>query len=64
MDLSGFGTLLMVIVGPLLLALVIAWAVLRNRQSRTARGVTEAGTRRLYAQEDRRRRSGTDDEKR
>ena len=61
MDLSETGTALMVIVGPILLIAVIAWAVLRNRKSHIPPEVTEAGTRRVYEQEEEKRRSGTDD---
>jgi hypothetical protein len=54
MDISGVGTLFMVIIGPLLLLAVIAWAMLRNRQARGPGEVerTERATRELYRQED------------
>ena len=53
---------LITVVGPILLLAAIAWAMIRNRNSKTPRAVTETGTRRLYAEEEQRRREGTDDE--
>ena len=52
MDLSGFNWTLLTIVGPILLALVIIYALLHNRKARN-RPETEEATRRLYEQEDR-----------
>ena len=62
MNIGQTGWTLLIIVGPILLLLVLAWAVIRNRRARTPNEVTEAGTRRLYEEEERRRRAGTDDE--
>jgi hypothetical protein len=52
------------VVGPILLILVLAWAIMRNRKARTPNQVTEAGTRRVYEEEEQRRRDGTDDAER
>ena len=49
----------MTILGPLLLAAVLLWAVLRRNQSRNA-GFTEKKTDDLYDKEEQRRREGTD----
>jgi len=57
MDAGGFDWTLLTIVGPALLAVVILWAVLRNRASRGDRGRTEAATRELYRQEEAERRA-------
>ena len=62
MDFGGFLHLLLNVVGPILLVLVLAWAVWRNRKSRIPERVTEEGARRVYETEEERRRSGTDDE--
>ena len=43
---------IVVIVGPLLLAIAIAWAALNNRQSRKGQRRTEEATRDLYKRED------------
>ncbi len=51
---------LMTILGPLLLAAVLLWAVLRRNQSRDP-GFTEKKTDDLYAEEEQRRREGTDE---
>ena len=53
---------LITVVGPILLLAAIAWAMIRNRKAKTPLAVTEAGTRRVYDEEERRRREGTDDE--
>jgi hypothetical protein len=54
MDSSGFLTSLMVIIGPILLAAVILWAVLANRnRSRAEKQHSEAATRDLYKTIDR-----------
>ena len=57
MDAGGFDWTLLTIVGPALLAVVILWAVLRNRASRADRARTEAATHRLYEQEEAERRA-------
>ena len=53
MDLGGGSWGIITIVGPLLLAVVLAWALLRNRKSRPADiERTERATRELYKEED------------
>ena len=58
MDESLLG--IMEIVGPAILLIVLLWLVLR-RGSTGKSGRTEQATRDLYADEERRRRDGTDD---
>lgn len=58
MDAGGFNWTLLTIVGPALLAVVILWALLRNRGARNRAG-TEEATRRLYEQEEAERRGGS-----
>lgn len=53
MDAGGFNWTLLTIVGPLVLLLVIAWAVLRSRRSNRRGTDTEAATRRVYEEEER-----------
>ena len=60
MDSGGFNWSLLTIVGPLLLLVVIAWAVLRNRKSKGNEAESEAATRRVYEQEDRAHRHESD----
>ncbi len=48
------------IIAPAILLIVLIWLVVRRRSNRTD-STTEAGTRDLYADEDVRRREGTDD---
>ncbi|MGK6318969.1 hypothetical protein [Sphingomonas sp. DT-204] len=50
---EGTMTGLMVIVGPLLLLIVIAWAMLHNRRSRTEHADSERATRQLYEEQGR-----------
>jgi short subunit fatty acids transporter len=53
MDAGGFNWSIIVIVGPLLMVLVFAWAVMKNRKSsRREIDRTEHATRDLYRQED------------
>ena len=56
---------LMTIVGPLILLLLLIWAVLRSRrganQTTDTTAQTERATDRLYDNEEQRRREGTDD---
>ena len=61
MDAGGGSWGIINIVGPLLLAAVLLWVLLRNRKSRN-RDVnrTEQGTRDLYREEEEKRRSGDD----
>ena len=53
MDLGGFNWTLITIVGAALLAVVIAWAAIRNRSSRARVEDSEEATRRLYEEEER-----------
>ena len=48
------------IIGPAILLVILVWLVMRRRSNRSS-GETEAGTRDLYADEEQRRREGTDD---
>jgi hypothetical protein len=61
MDSGGFNWTLLTIVGPIVLLVVIAWALLRNRRSRRVDERSEAATRRLYEQEEREHRGESDD---
>jgi hypothetical protein len=60
MDLGGWSWALLDIVAPALLAIVILWAILRNRRSRRDEDLTERGTREAYREEEEKRRSGDD----
>ena len=60
MDSGGFNWSLLTIVGPLILLVVIAWALLRNRRSQVSDEESEAATRRVYAEEDREHRHESD----
>lgn len=61
MDLGGGNWAIVNIVGPLLLAAVLLWVLLRNRKSRKSDvDRTEQGTRDLYREEEEKRRSGDD----
>jgi hypothetical protein len=51
---------LMDIVGPAILLIVLIWLVMRRRSNRSTIE-TEAGARDVYAEEEVRRREGTDD---
>lgn len=51
---------IMEIVGPIILLVVLLWLVIRGRSNGKA-GRTEQATGELYAQEEERRRQGTDD---
>ena len=58
MDAGGFDWSLLTIVGPALLAIVILWAVLKNRGStRAERDRTEQATHDLYREEEAERRA-------
>ena len=48
------------IVAPAILLIVLIWLVVRVRSNRTTER-TEAGTREVYAEEEERRREGTDE---
>jgi hypothetical protein len=61
MDLGGGNWAIINIVGPLLLAAALLWALLRNRKSsRSDVDRTEQATRDLYREEEERRRTGDD----
>ena len=51
------------IIGPAILLIVLVWLVMRNRSNRGGRGSSRSdqGTRDVYAEEEQRRREGTDD---
>ena len=53
---------IMDIIGPAILLIVLIWLVIRVRSNRDTRANrrTEEGTRELYAEEEERRREGTD----
>lgn len=61
MDLGGGSWGIVTIVAPLILAVVIIWAALRNRTSRAKRDETERATHDLYRAEDRAHRGEDDD---
>ncbi|MEO6433244.1 MAG: hypothetical protein ABIO29_04615 [Sphingomicrobium sp.] len=63
MDAGGFNWSIMTIIGPILLLAVVIYAVLRNRSAgkSTSTPRTEDATENLYAEEESRRRAGTDD---
>lgn len=54
---------LMDVIGPAILLIVLIWLVMRTRSSRDDRlnRDSEAGTREVYREEEKRRREGTDD---
>jgi hypothetical protein len=54
MDSGGFNWAILNIVGPLLIVIVLAYVMIRNRKSRTPQDIerTEAATRELYREED------------
>jgi hypothetical protein len=56
MDLGGAGWGLQTVVGALILAAVLLWAVMRNKSSRGERDRSEKATRDLYDQEEAARR--------
>lgn len=56
MDLGGASWALQTVVGVLILAAVLLWAVIRNKASRAERDRTERSTRDLYEQEEAARR--------
>jgi hypothetical protein len=60
MDFGGLNWILLDIVGPVLLIAVLAWALLRNRQSKTPRDRTERGAAQVYDEAEEVRRSGDD----
>jgi hypothetical protein len=56
MDLGGGNWAIMNIVGPLLLAAVLLWALLRNRKSRRDGDRSDQATREVYDREEEARR--------
>ena len=63
MDFGGFNWTLLTIIGPLLLALVIVVAMLRNRVSKNVADKSERATRDLYREEDRVHRDDDDEDR-
>ena len=61
MDFGGFNWSIMNIVGPVLLAAVLLWALLRNRGSRRDVDRSERGAADVYNESERVRRSGDED---
>ena len=61
MDFGGFNWTLLTIVGAIVLAVVIAWAALRNRTSRPTADKTEEATRQVYEEEERAHHGESDD---
>ena len=59
-DMGGLGGTLIYIVGPIVLVIVLAWALLRNRAQGNDGVDTEAETRRVYDEEDREHRVESD----
>lgn len=62
MDLGGILWFAIKFIGPVVLLAALAWAIWRNKKSTIPESVTENATRRLYAEEDRRERAGSDGE--
>jgi hypothetical protein len=60
MDFGGFNWSLLVIVGPIVLLVAIAWAVLNNRRSRQTDAESETATHRVYDEEERRHHGESD----
>ena len=56
MDAGGFNWSIVTIVGPILLALVLIWAIMRNRKSGPDPDTTERATHDAYDAEERARR--------
>ena len=52
MDSGGFNWSILTILGPLLIVIVLAWAMMRNKKNRSGIDRTEASTRDLYREED------------
>ena len=52
MDSGGASWGIITIVGPLLMLVVFAWALMRNKKSKTSIEETEQATRDLYRKED------------
>jgi hypothetical protein len=52
MDSGGFNWGIIVILAPLLMVIVFAWAAMKNRKSKISMDRTEEGTRELYREED------------
>ena len=58
MDAGGINWTLLTIVGPALLAVIILWALLRNRAAPGSNEESEQATHRLYEEEEAERRDG------
>ncbi|MFS0738301.1 hypothetical protein ABC347_14750 [Sphingomonas sp. 1P06PA] len=52
MDSGGMGWSLITIIGPIVLAVVLIWAIFRNRTSKAELDRTEQATRELYREQD------------
>ena len=54
MDSGGFNWSILTILGPLLILIALAWAIMRNRKANRPEDIerTEAATRDLYREED------------
>ena len=63
MDLGGINVFFMEVLGAVILFALLVWAVMRTRSKgkESSNPTTERATRDLYAEEERRRREGTDD---
>jgi hypothetical protein len=61
MDFGGFYWSLLTIVGPIVLGVIILWAIMRNRgSSQASRDETERATHRLYQEEEAERRGSSE----
>jgi hypothetical protein len=61
MDFGGFAWNLLKLVAPIVLIVVIVWAIMHNRATRRAKDDTERATHRLYEEEDEAHRGEDDD---
>lgn len=52
MDFGGFNWTVLTIIGPIVLVVVIAWALMRNRREGPADRDTEDATRQVYEEEE------------
>ena len=52
MDAGGFNWAIIIILGPLLMVIVFAYAMMKNRKAKSRPERTEQATRDLYRQED------------
>jgi mannose/fructose/N-acetylgalactosamine-specific phosphotransferase system component IIC len=61
MNIGGFSWMMITVVGVAILAIVLAYAKLRNRADAPPLGPTEAATRRVYEEEEEAHRGESDD---